>query len=532
MNRQFDQPAGAEIGTSWSIRARTKAIGTRTHSLAERIIETSLDLILVVDPFGNLLRVSPSSESILGYRPDEMIGRSAADFLYAADLENTRNEMRLARRGRSTRNFECRYVHRDGARGSAGMDRRVVASRTGEYFFIGRDMTERIRLESQLRQAQKMEAIGQLTGGIAHDFNNILTTIISTAELLGDEVAGTPRLAELVKCIDEAGERGAQLTHRLLAIARKQPLEVRTLDLNEIVGRMVAVLQRTLGEDIAVKTAPAAGLWSTLADSSQLEDTILNLAVNARDAMPQGGQLVIETANAHLDGEYVAQNVDVAAGDYVAVIVTDSGTGMPPDVIERAFEPFFTTKSAGQGTGLGLSMVYGFAKQMGGHVKIYSELGHGTSIRLYLPRVAGVATMVEPQAAAPHVGGGETILLVEDDAAVRIVAVNILESLGYRVWQAEDGRTAVDILKSSKPVDLLFTDLIMPNGMNGQDLLREARLHRPDLKVLFTSGYSASFIAARGQADETVPLLGKPYRKQKLAEAIRTVLDGGEFETP
>ena len=530
MNRQFDQPAGAEIGTSLADPGANESNRPRTHSLAERIIETSLDLILVVDPFGNLLRVSPSSESILAYRPDEMIGRSAADFLYPADLENTRNEMRLARRGRSTRNFECRYVHRDGHVVSLVWTG-VWSEPDREYFFIGRDMTERIRLEGQLRQAQKMEAIGQLTGGIAHDFNNILTTIISTAELLGDEVAGTPRLAELVQCIDEAGERGAQLTHRLLAIARKQPLEVRTLDLNDIVGRMVAVLQRTLGEDIAVKTAPAAGLWSTLADSSQLEDTILNLAVNARDAMPQGGQLVIETANAHLDGEYVAQNVDVAAGDYVALIVTDSGTGMPPHVIERAFEPFFTTKSAGEGTGLGLSMVYGFAKQMGGHVKIYSELGHGTSIRLYLPRVAGMATMVEPQAAAPHVGGGETILLVEDDAAVRIVAVNILESLGYRVWQAEDGRTAVDILKSSKPIDLLFTDLIMPNGMNGQDLLREARLHRPDLKVLFTSGYSASFIAARGQADETVPLLGKPYRKQKLAEAIRTVLDGGEFET-
>ena len=365
MNRQFDQPAGAEVVTSVADTGASKTDRPRTHSLAERIIETSLDLILVVDPFGNLLRVSPSSVPILGYRPDEMIGRSAADFLYAADLEDTRNEMRLARRGRSTRNFECRYVHRDGHVVSL-MWTGVWSEPDREYFFIGRDMTERIRLEAQLRQAQKMEAIGQLTGGIAHDFNNILTTIISTAELLGDEVAGTPRLAELVQCIDEAGERGAQLTHRLLAIARKHPLEVRTLDLNNIVGRMVAVLQRTLGEDITVKTAPAAGLWPTLADSSQLEDTILNLAVNARDAMPQGGQLVIETANAHLDDAYAAQNVDVPPGDYVALIVTDSGIGMPPEVIERAFEPFFTTKSAGQGTGLGLSMVYGFAKQMGG----------------------------------------------------------------------------------------------------------------------------------------------------------------------
>jgi PAS domain S-box-containing protein len=498
------------------------------RSLDARIFANSLDLILVVDRRGNLLRVSPSCSTILGHRPEEITGRSAADFLYPDDLENTRNEMRLARRGRQTRNFECRYVHQNG---------RVVplswtgvwSEPDGQYFFIGRDMTERVKLEAQLRQAQKMEAIGQLTGGIAHDFNNILTTIISTAELLHDEVAGTPRLAELVKCIDEAGERGAQLVHRLLAIARRQPLETRPVDLTDVIRRMVAILQRTLGEDIAVKAATGADLWRALADPSQLDDAILNLAVNARDAMPKGGQLVIEAANVHLDEADAAQNIDVAPGDYVAVIVTDSGSGMPPEVIDRAFEPFFTTKAAGHGTGLGLSMVYGFAKQSRGHVKIYSELGHGTSVRLYLPKAAGAAATVAPQAPAAHVGGPEAILLVEDDASVRVVAVTILESLGYRVWQAEDGETALEIVKSEKPVDLLFTDLVMPNAMNGQELLRRARQHRPQLKALFTSGYSASFIAARGDTDGTVPLLGKPYRKQKLAEAIRTVLDGGEL---
>jgi PAS domain S-box-containing protein len=517
---QLDVAAAALVADPAGLDAELQA----TRSINHRIFETSLDLILVVDRQGKFLRVSPSSRSILGYRSAEMIDRNAAEFLYPADLDNTRNEMRLARRGRLTRNFECRYVHKDG--------RVVPLTWTGvwsepdqQHFFIGRDMTERIRLESQLRQAQKMEAIGQLTGGIAHDFNNILTAIIGMNEVLAGEVAGNPKLAEIARTIDAAAERGAQLVHRLLAFARKQPLQTRTLDLNDIVARMIMILRRTLGEDIAVKTALAHGLWPAAADPFQLEDAILNLAVNARDAMPKGGQLVIETANEHLDQHYAEQNVDVAPGDYVAVIVSDSGTGMPPEVVERAFEPFFTTKGVGHGTGLGLSMVYGFVKQSRGHVKIYSEPGHGTSIKLYLPKAESAVTAMTDKPAA-HPAGRETILVVEDDAAVRIVAVSILESLGYRVRQAEDGQTALDILQQGDPVDLLFTDLIMPNGMSGQDLLRSARAQRPGLKALFTSGYSASFIAARGDADQSVPLLNKPYRKQKLAEAIRNALDG------
>jgi PAS domain S-box-containing protein len=496
-------------------------------SIDRRIFETSLDLILVADRQGNLIRVSPSCAAILGYRPDEMIGRNAIGFLYPDDLDNTRNEMRLGRRGRQMRNFECRYVHKEG--------RVVPLVWTGvwsepdhQHFFIGRDMTERIQLESQLRQAQKMEAVGQLTGGIAHDFNNILTTIISTAELLGDQLAGNPRLADMVRGIDEAAERGAQLVRRLLAFARRQPLSAHALDLNEVVTRMVAILRRVLGEDIALKAALADGLWPACADPSQLDDAILNLAVNARDAMARGGQLVIETANVQLDALYAAQNVDAVPGDYVALTVTDSGTGMAPEVIERAFEPFFTTKEVGHGTGLGLSMVYGFVTQSRGHVKIYSEIGHGTSIKLYLPRAARASAAAgdQPAAAAPQPGGRESILIVEDEASVRIVAASILESLGYQVLQAEDGRSALEILQSPQPIDLLFTDLIMPNGMSGQDLLQAARALRPGLKALFTSGYSATVIEARGETDQSVPLLGKPYRKQKLAEAIRGVLDG------
>jgi CheY-like chemotaxis protein len=347
-------------------------------------------------------------------------------------------------------------------------------------------------------------------------------------DLLAGEVAGDPKRSEMVRTIDEAAERGAQLVHRLMAFARNQPLLAASLDLNDVVSRMAAILQPMLGEDISLKTALASDLWPALADAHQLEDAIVNLAVNARDAMPKGGQLVIETANAHLDHEYATHNVGVAPGDYVAVIVTDSGTGMAPDVVERVFEPFFTTKSEGHGTGLGLSMVYGFVKQSRGHVKIYSELGHGTSIKLYLPRAASAAAVAteRPASAEAHVGGGETILIVEDDAAVRIAAVSILENLGYCVREAEDGQTALDILKAPDRIDLLFTDLIMPNGMNGQDLLRKAREQRPGLKALFTSGYSAPVLQTRGTADHGVPLLGKPYRKQKLAETVRSVLDG------
>jgi nitrogen-specific signal transduction histidine kinase/CheY-like chemotaxis protein len=397
-----------------------------------------------------------------------------------------------------------------------------------QHFFIGRDMTEWIKLESQLRQAQKMEAIGQLTGGVAHDFNNILTVISGSIEVLADGVAKDPKLAAIARSIDEAAERGAQLTQRMLAFARRQALQSQTLDLNDVVKRAAAILQRTLGEDISVRTVLTDDLWPATADQSQLEDAILNLAVNARDAMPDGGELVIETANVHLDDEYAGANVEVTPGDYATVIVSDSGTGMPREVIERAFEPFFTTKDVGRGTGLGLSMVYGLVKQSRGHVKIYSEVGHGTSIRVYLPRAKDTAATVAAQAAAAEAsaGGSEAILVVEDDPAVRRVAVTLLESLGYRVLPASDGKSALDVLRGAEPIDLLFTDLIMPNGMSGQELLKKAREVRPGLKALFTSGYSEQFLKGRGGADEKAPLVGKPYRRQRLAEAVRGALGG------
>jgi PAS domain S-box-containing protein len=497
------------------------------RSINQRIFDTSLDLILVVDGHGNFLRVSPSSLTILGYQPEEMAGQSATGFIFPDDLESTRAEMRLARRGGLSRNFECRYVHRDGHPVSIAWTG-IWSEPDRQYFFIGRDITERMALESQLRQAQKMEAVGQLTGGVAHDFNNILTVIIGMTELLSDVLGGDQKLGPIVQAIDEAASRGAQLTQRMLAFARKQPLQARNIDLNEIIGRAAVMLRRTIGEDIAVKLALAEGLWPALADPAQIEDVILNLAVNARDAMPNGGQLVIETFNIYLDEQYAAHHVEVAAGDYVSVVVTDSGTGMPPEVVERVFEPFFTTKEVGRGTGLGLSMVYGFVKQSRGHVKIYSEIGHGTSIKLYLPRAS--ATVEEPADTAgarltANPGGDEMILVVEDSATVRQVTIGILRGLGYRVQEAEDGHAALAILKEPGEIDLLFTDLIMPNGIDGQELVRRARALRPGLKALFASGYSEQFLKGRGPGEAGVPLLNKPYRTRSLAEAVRGVLD-------
>ena len=519
------RPAGDEPGRA-AIVQDSERERAAIRSINQRIFETSLDLILVVSKRGEFIRVSPSSQDILGYAPEDMTGRSAMDFVFVEDLDHTRNEMRRARRDGLARKFECRYVHKNGHPVPIAWTG-IWSAPDNQYFFIGRDMTERMALESRLRQAQKMEAIGQLTGGIAHDFNNLLTVIIGMSELLSDAVGHDSTLKPIVQEIDEAASRGAQLTQRMLAFARKQPLHARNIDLNETVSHSAAMLRRTIGEDIAVKLSLADRLWPALVDPSQIEDVILNLAVNARDAMPNGGQLVIETANAHLDEQYAAQNPDVTVGDYVSLVVTDSGTGMPPEVVERVFEPFFTTKEVGRGTGLGLSMVYGFVKQSRGHVKIYSEVEHGTSIKLYLPRAdAAVADAVAANgdgAATP--GGSETILVVEDSATVRGVAVGLLRGLGYSVLEAEDGHAALAILQQPVAIDLLFTDLIMPNGINGQELLRRARELRPGLKAMFTSGYSEQFLQGRSSAEAGVPLLNKPYRKHALAEAIRGVLD-------
>jgi PAS domain S-box-containing protein len=521
--------AGNIIGASNIVRDITEAKQTRTAlqqrtEERQRIFETSQDLILVTDTAGNFVQISPSSMSILGYRPEEMIGHSAVDFIHPDDLDNTRKEMRAARRGQQTRSFEARYPHKD--RHTVTLNWMGTWSEpVRRHFFIGRDVTERRVAEAQLRQAQKMDAIGQLTGGIAHDFNNILTVITGTIEILANAVADRPDLVSFTQLIDDAAERGAQLTKHLLAFARKQPLQPREIDVNGLILETVKLLHPTLGEQIEISPKLAEDTWSAMVDPNQLTTAILNLALNARDAMPQGGKLTLDTRNVHLDEAYASMHSDVAVGNYVMIGVSDTGSGILAANLEKVFDPFFTTKEIGKGTGLGLSMVFGFVKQSGGHIKIYSEEGYGTSVKMYLPRSSGLTeTAVTAQVAAAVPSGDETVLIIEDDAMVRNTVVRQIRSLGYMTLEAANATEALEIIDNHATIDVLFTDIIMPGSMNGRQLVEEALRRRPSLKALFTSGYTEDAIMHHGRLDAGVLLLAKPYRKAELARMIRVAL--------
>nr|WP_228748088.1 PAS domain S-box protein [Bradyrhizobium sp. BR 10289] len=505
-------------------RKRAEALLNREIEERQRIFETSQDLILVTDGFGNFIQVSPSVKDILGYSPEDMVGHSAIEFIHPDDLEKTRGEMRAARRGAVKRSFEARYYHYDGHEVTLNW-MGTWSEPVKRHFFIGRDLTEKQTAEAQLRQIQKMDSIGQLTGGVAHDFNNVLTVITGTIGILADAVADRPELAAITKLIDDAAERGAQLTKHLLAFARKQPLQPREIDVNALALEAAKLLHPTLGEQITIVPQLTEDAWPTLVDPGQLSTAILNLALNARDAMPDGGTLVLETRNIFLDDGYASMNPDVVAGNYVMIAVSDTGTGIPPDLIERVFDPFFTTKEVGKGTGLGLSMVFGFVKQSGGHIKIYSEEGHGTSVKIYLPRSSGVQeTEFEALQNTPIAGGNEKILIVEDDALVRQYVVTQIKSLGYTTLEAGNAAEALTIIDADDGIDLLFTDIIMPGNMNGRQLADEAVRRRPDLKTLFTSGYTENAIVHHGRLDSGVLLLPKPYRKSELAKMLRTAL--------
>jgi signal transduction histidine kinase/CheY-like chemotaxis protein len=406
--------------------------------------------------------------------------------------------------------------------------------------YVGRLETEaRLRQETEetLRQSQRLEAVGQLTGGIAHDFNNLLTIIVGNLDTMQRRIAqeAGELAAKLKEPVDHAlqGARSAaQLTHRLLAFSRRQALEPKRLDLNGTVKGMSELLRRTLGETINVETVLAAGLWPVFADANQLENAVINLAVNARDAMPDGGRLTIETANAYLDEEYASHFGDVSAGQYVLLSVSDTGTGIPPDVLQRAFEPFFTTKGVGKGSGLGLAMVHGFVKQSGGHIRIYSEEGHGTAVKIYLPRLMQAEEVAAAPAATARQPTGETrarpletVLLVEDNDGVRGYTKSALEELGYRVLDATDAAQALRLLGGEPRIDLLFTDVVLPGGTSGRELADRVVLQRPGLPVLFTTGYTRNAIIHHGRLDPNVNLLNKPYTQQDLARKIRQLLE-------
>jgi PAS domain S-box-containing protein len=455
---------------------------------------------------------------------------SLVDAVHEADLARLGDWLTQLRNGRDGGPIEFRVRRSDGEVRVANAEAQPVTDAAGKVVGIAgtlRDVTERRLIDQQLAQAQKMEAIGNLTGGMAHDFNNLLGVVIGNLDLLRERHGSDPALDELAREALDAATRGADLTRGLLAFARRQPLQPRRIDVNEVVSGITKLLRRTLGERVEVILALGPGIWPVMVDSAQLEATLANLATNARDAMPKGGRLTIATKNQQLDADYAALHPDVAPGDYAAVEVSDTGTGIAPDILGRVFEPFFTTKDRGQGSGLGLAMVFGYVKQSGGHINVYSEVGVGTTFRLYLPRARGAA---EQRAAAPaerpRPGRGETVLVVEDNAALRRIAARQLIQLGYIVVEAENARAAVALLETTPRIHVLFTDVVMPGEMDGIELARLALSRWPALRIILTSGFPGTSLNGDSDVARNSRLLSKPYRKEELARVLRDVIDG------
>ncbi|MEH2489936.1 PAS domain S-box protein [Bradyrhizobium sp. AZCC 2230] len=500
-----------------------------SEQLARNIVETALDAFVQTDDRSTILNWSSRAEELFGWRRDEALGQNAVD-LIVAESERDRVKAGLARFLESAdgqtlnRRRELMVRRRDGKEFKAELSVTALRRREGILFNVFyRDLTDKIASEERIRHAEKMEAVGQLTGGVAHDFNNILTVITGTIEILAEAVAKDPGLAAITKMIDEAAGRGAELTQHLLAFARKQPLQPREIDINSLIIDTAKLLRPTLGEQIQIESVFEDESCVAVVDPNQLTTAILNLALNARDAMPSGGKLIVETGAAYLDEVYANAN-DVPPGHYVLIAVSDTGSGIPANMLARVFDPFFTSKGPGKGTGLGLSMVYGFIKQSAGHIKIYSEEGHGTTIKMYLPPGKTPTAVADGVMPASIEGGHETILVVEDDRLVRDYVLAQLHSLGYVTLQAANAAEALTIVASGKPFDLLFTDVIMPGKMNGRQLADEVLKTRPDLRVVYTSGYTENAIIHHGRLDSGVLLLAKPYRKSDLARIIRKAL--------
>jgi len=526
----------AKITRDLSERRAAEAKLRESEELFRLLVQSVTDYaIFMLDVRGHVASWNAGAQRIKGYAPEEIIGRHFSDFYTEAD-----RAAGLPRTGLETATREGRWEH-EGQRvrkdGTAFWAHVVIdAIRDDDGKLVGfakvtRDITERRQAEAALQQAQatmirsqKLEAVGQLTGGVAHDFNNLLQVISGNLQLLSKDIAGNARAEMRVQSALAGVARGSKLASQLLAFARRQPLEPRVVNAGRLIKGMDEMLRRALGGEIEVETVIAGGLWNSLVDPDQLENAVLNLAINARDAMNGEGRLTIEASNAFLDDEYVRQHDELSAGQYVMIAVTDTGTGIPPDILERVYEPFFTTKAEDKGTGLGLAMVYGFLKQSGGHVKIYSEVGAGTTVKLYLPReIASEDTLV----AAPSgeiKGGEETVLVVEDDEEVRDVAVSMLTELGYRVVKARDAASALVVVDSGIPIDLIFTDVMMPGTLRSPELARKAKERLPDVAVLFTSGYTQNAIVHGGRLDPGVELLAKPYTREALARKIRHVL--------
>ncbi|MGY2053178.1 PAS domain S-box protein [Methylobacterium sp. JK268] len=500
----------------------------------DRMWRLSTDVMLVARYDATIEAVNPAWTTLLGWDEQELIGGAFMDLVHPDDVAATLAEVGKLSEGLTTLRFENRYRHRDGSYRWLSW---TAVPAEDLIHAVGRDVTAEkeaaqalAETEEALRQAQKMEAVGQLTGGIAHDFNNLLTGIVGSLDIMQTRIAQgrIDAIERYAKAAMSSANRAAALTHRLLAFARRQPLDPKPVNANTLVTSLEDLLRRTIGEAIGLEIVTAGGLWPTLCDPHQLESAILNLAINARDAMPDGGKLTIETCNTHLDRAYAKLHPGVEPGQYICICVTDTGTGMPPDVIARAFDPFFTTKPIGQGTGLGLSMIYGFARQSDGHAKIYSEVGRGTTVKLYLPRHRGAVTEEDAQGSglteAHRAEAGETVLVVEDEPVVRDLIVEVLADLGYRALEAQDGPSGLKVLQSRERIDLLVTDVGLP-GLNGRQLADQAREARPDLKVLFITGYAENAMFGNGRLDPGMQMMTKPFPVDALATRIREMIE-------
>jgi len=498
----------------------------------DRVWRNSRDLLVVIGADGVFRDVNPAWTAILGYRPEEVIGRSFVAFVWPGDAGLTQTGLDAALSKRNLTGFENRYLHKDGSL-------RWISWHTateGELVFAyGRDVTVEKQAQAELaaahealRQSQKMEAVGQLTGGIAHDFNNLLAAISGSLELLSRRLADgrTAGVERFIGTAQGATRRAAALTHRLLAFSRQQTLDPRPVDANRLIAGMEDLVRRSVGPNVELEVVGAGGVWTIKVDPSQLENALLNLCINARDAMaPQGGRLTIETANKWLD-ERAAKERELPPGQYVSICVTDTGTGMAPEVIARAFDPFFTTKPLGEGTGLGLSMVYGFVRQSGGQVRIYSELGKGTTMCLYLPRHTGEDLPApEPEAEHHGLGAGETVLVIDDEPAIRMLITSVLQEAGYTTLEAGEGASGLRMLQSDTPIDLLITDVGLPGGMNGRQVADQARVARPALKVLFITGFAENAVVGNGHLAHGMEVLTKPFDIEALENKVRDLID-------
>ena len=501
------------------------------NQLLAKIFDTIDSLLVVLDRGGHIILFNHACEATTGYRAEEVERRLIWDVLIPRENADSVKQVfyRLSA-GQFPSRYENEWVRKDGSRCLISWSNTATLDDHGDVEFVigtGVDITEQRALQEQLLQAQKMEAIGQLTGGISHDFNNLLTVIVGNLELLEMRIEDEDQRELMTEAL-EASEMGARLTDRLLAFARRSPLKPKVVDLNKLVLGLTDLLHRTLGEPIDLSTTLSTDLWVTRTDATQIETAIVNLAVNARDAMSDGGKLIVETRNALIDEKYAAAESGLEPGNYVQLSVSDTGAGMTAEIRDRVFEPFFTTKESGHGTGLGLSMVYGFAKQSNGHVTIHSEPGTGTMVNLYLPRHEAAAEIAEPvpAKALDTTLEGELILVVEDDDRLRRLTLTRLKKLGYEVLEAANGPEALTVLEGALSVDLVFTDLVMPGGMSGYDLCEEVRNRGYRVKLLLTSGYAEELAHTDKLESEHLSILRKPYRQADLANRIKQALVG------